>query len=271
MSFHLQFKQKSPFFLKRVKYFLSRFSGVRLQKAKSLHFVSMNGRSFKRLVLCDSYLASTIERNLETFRGSEHFPALVTCYEREIWVDFIDGLPIKVVDEEIVKKMADFYAMLYSRQFKYVDTTESPFPHRLQQDLLFLHHIGVLSDDLHSTLAEVAKRLIPQKILMGWDYSDPVLKNFVILKESGKVCAVDVEGLAENQLIGMGVAKACLRWLDPYRSLFFEHLAKQNVPDFQVSFPFIELCFLAKWTKRAFFEQKFKIIDPSLFERFRHL
>jgi hypothetical protein len=233
--------------------------------------VTINGQCFKRLIFCDSYLASTIEQNLESFRGSEHFPALVTCYEREIWVDFIDGLPIKVVDEEVVKKIADFYAMVYARQSKYVDAVESPFPHRLHRDLLFLRHIGVFSENLHCELDAVARRLIPKQILTGWDYSDPVLKNFVILKESGKVCALDVEGLADNQLIGMGVAKACLRWLGPYRSLFFEHLARQNVPDFQSDFPFIELCFLANWTKRAFFEQKWNIIDPSLFERFRHL
>ena len=270
MSFPLRVHQRSPFLLKRVRYFLSRLFGIRLQKAKSLHFVTINGRCFKRLILCDSYLASTIERNLEYFKGSEHFPALATCYEREIWVDFIDGLPLKVVDEEVVKKMADFYATVYARQSRCVDAAESLFPHRLHRDLLFLRHIGVFSDDLHCVLDAVASRLLPKKLWIGFDYTDPVLKNFVILKESGRVCAVDVEGLADNQLIGMGVAKACLRWLDPYRSLFLEHLTRENVPDFQSDFPFIELCFLAKWTKRAFFEQKWKIIDPSLFERFRH-
>ena len=129
----------------------------------------------------------------------------------------------------------------------------------------------MFSENLHRDLDAVANRMTPKTLWMGFDYSDPVLKNFVILKDSGKVCAIDVEGLADNQLLGMGIAKACLRWLDPYRDLFFEHLGRPHVPDFRKDFPFIELCFLAKWTKRAFFEQKLKIIDPNLFERFRHL
>ena len=271
MSFSFRFQQQSPFLLKRVRYFLSRIFGVRLQKAKSLHFVTINGKRFKRLILCDSYLASTIERNLEHFKESEHFPALATCYEREIWLDYIEGLPIAVVNEDVVKKMADFYATLYSKQPQCVEAAESRFPHRLHQDLLFLRQIGVFSENLYQELDMVAGRLTPKKLWEGFDYSDPVLKNFVILQDSGKVCAIDVEGLADNQLLGMGIAKACLRWLDPYRSLFFEHLARPHVPDLRENFPFIELCFLAKWTKRAFFEQKWKIIDPTVFERFRHL
>jgi hypothetical protein len=82
MSYRQFNRQRSPFLLKRVRYFLSRLFGTRLQKAKSLHFVTVNGKQFKRLVLCDSYLASEIEQHLETFRGSEHFPPLVTRSRR---------------------------------------------------------------------------------------------------------------------------------------------------------------------------------------------
>ena len=268
MSYRQFNRQRSPFLLKRVRYVLSRLFGTRLQKAKSLHFVTVNGKQFKRLVVCDSYLASEIEHNLETFRGSEHFPLLVTRYEREVWVEFIHGDTIKTVDERIVEKTADFYTSLYTRNPRYVDAANSLFPYRLHQDLRFLHQVGILGDNIYRELGETAERLVPKKLWLGFDYSDPVLKNFLIRSDSGRLCAVDVEGLVDNQLLGMGVAKACIRWLGPFRSLFFEHLARQNVPDFQSDFPFIELCFLAKWMKRAFFEQDWKVINPSQFERF---
>jgi hypothetical protein len=175
------------------------------------------------------------------------------------------------VDERIVEKTADFYSSLYTRKPRHVDAADTLFPHHLHQDLRFLHQVDVLGDNIYRELSETAEKLIPKKLWLGFDYSDPVLKNFLIRSDNGSLCAVDVEGLVDNQLLGMGVAKACIRWLGPFRSLFFEHLARQNVPDFQSDFPFIELCFLAKWMKRAFFEQDWKVINPSQFERFRRL
>jgi hypothetical protein len=271
MSYRQRHQQQSPFWLKRVRYFLSRLFGTRLQKAKSLHFVTINGQSFKRLVLCDSSLASEIEGNLESFHGTKLFPALVTRYEREIWVEFVTGVSIEKVDESIVEKVADFYATVYSQYPRYIDAAESPFPHRLHQDLRFLHQTGILTDSVYQEVDGVGKSLTPKNLWVGFDYTDPVLKNFLILPEHGSVCAIDVDGLAGNQLLGMGVAKACIRWLDPYRDLFFHHLIRQDVPDFRSDFSFIELCFLAKWTKRAFLEKDWKVIDPSLFNRFRNM
>jgi hypothetical protein len=250
---------------------LSRLFGTRLQRSKNLYFVTLNGQRFKRLILRDSYLADEIEQNLERFGASEHFPRLVIRYEHEIWVEFIDGTGIKTVDEHVVKKMADFYAAVYARRPRYMDTVESPFLYRLHRDLGFLNQVGVLANNVYRELNTTAERLTPKRVWVGFDYSDPVLKNFVITRDGGRLCAVDVEGLVDNQLMGMGVAKASMRWLGPFVKVFFDHLARKEVPDFQSYFPFVELCFLAKWTKRNFFEKKWKVVNPTLFERFRHL
>jgi hypothetical protein len=147
---------------------------------------------------------------------------------------------------------------------------QSPFPGRLYQDLHFLRQINVLTQDSYQDLQAAAHDLIPEKVWVGHEYTDPVLKNFIARKENGRICVVDVDGLAGNQLLGIGVAKACVRWLGPYRSLFFSSLAKQGAPDFQKYFSFVELCFLAKWMKRAFLEHDWKVMDSTLFERFRH-
>lgn len=270
MSYRHRARQCSPYLFKRVRYRMSRLFGTRLQRSHTLSFVTINGHRFKRLILPDSYHASKIEQNLESFAQSAFFPPFVARYEHEIWVEFIDGSRIQTVDERVVRKVADFYASIYARRSWQVDIDDCPFLHRLYQDLRFLNHVGVLTDRCHQDLSKTVEQLTPQKVWVGFDYTDPVLKNFVISRAEGQLCAVDIEGLADNQLIGMGVAKAEVRWLGSFRAVFFEHLNRSDVPDFQSYFPFVELCFLAKWTKRNFFERKRKKIDPALFNRFSH-
>lgn len=269
MNFKRSIRQSSPFILKRVKYFLSRLFGSRLQKAKGIHFVTVNGHRFKRLLLCDSYLASEIERYLENFTQSGYFPPVVARYEHEIWLEFVEGISIKSVDEQFVVKIAEFFATVYGTYPALLDVKKTPFPDRLLQDLRFLHQIGVLTQAAYLDIQAVVPTLIPEQVWVGYDYTDPVLKNFILRPETGRICVVDVDGLAENQLLGTGVAKACVRWLGPYRSLFFSSLANHGAPDFQKYFNFVELCFLAKWMKRAFLEHDWKVIQPTLFERFR--
>ena len=264
-------RQSSPFFWKRAKYFLSRLIGTRLQKDKNIHFVTVNGQRYKRLILCDSYLASEIEQSLDCFASSGFFPPLLTRYEREIWLEFIEGQSIRSVNEPLVLQIADFYATIYRMNPVLVKTTEWSHHGRLLNDLRFLYQIGVFTQASYQDLHSTAVALTPDQVWIGYDYTDPVLKNFILRPEDGRLCVIDVDGLACQQLIGTGVAKACVRWLGSYRAAFFSSLANQQVPNFQQYFDFIELCFLAKWTKRAFFERDWKVINPVLFERFRGL
>ena len=67
----------------RLSYWLSRMltrflnlRGLRLRKAKSLHFVTINGQRFKRLQLADSAIARDIERNLEVFQADDILSAI---------------------------------------------------------------------------------------------------------------------------------------------------------------------------------------------------
>jgi len=267
--FRFSTRQRSPFWWKRLGYWMSRFGGTRLQKAKSLHFVSINGQQFKRLVLCDSYLAFEIERNLECFRGVGIFPNIVIRYEREIWVEFVEGLPIKEIDEPLVGKMANFYGHLYSEAPRLVETNTTIFPDRLDRDLHFLNQIGIVSDGLLGELRKSVDILRPNHCWIGFDYTDPVRKNFVLNPKTQLLCAVDVEGLVSEYLIGMGAAKALVRWLNPFKEEFLRLTAVNGAPDFQAYYGFVELCFLAQWMKRAFFERDWKAIKPAYFEEYR--
>lgn len=270
MNFNRSIRQSSPFFLKRVKYFLSRLFGTRLQKAKGIHFVTVNGCRFKRLILCDSFLASELEQHLGSFVESGYFPPIVARYEHEIWLEYVEGIPVRSVDEQFVLNLAEFYSTVYGKNPILLNTKQLPFPDRLLQNLRFLHQISVLPQATYEDLQATVPDLIPEHVWVGYDYTDPVLKNFILRTETGRICVVDVDGLAGNQLLGIGLAKACVRWLGPYRSLFFSSLANHGAPDFQKYFSFVELYFLAQWMKRAFLEHDWKVIDSTLFERFRH-
>ncbi len=261
-------QQQIVYWLSRMLMRFPTLCGLCLRKAKSLHFVTINGQRFKRLQFADSAIARDIERNLEVFQADDLFPRLATCYEHEIWVDFIEGERPRQATEQVVRQVAAFYTTIYTKHPTLTDTTQTAFPTRLAQDLRFLHQVGVLSDPLYAQLQRVIEQLAPPRVWTGFDYTDPVLKNFILSHENGRLYAIDVEGIADNQLIGMGTIKASVRWLGEFRPLFYTHLAKLGAPDFQSYLPFVELCFLAKWTKRNFFEGKKKKIDPGLFERF---
>ncbi len=271
MTFSPSIRQSSPFLGQRIKYFLSRLFGTRLQKDKSIHFVTVNGTRFKRVILCDSFLAKDLCDHLERFNPSGFFPDVVARYEREVWLEYVDGKRVRSVDEQFVQNIAEFYATVYGESPILRETDESKYVERLFQDLRFLRRIGVLSEDVYRDLCAAVPELAPKHVWVGYDYTDPVLKNFLLRSDNGRLCTIDVDGLASGQLIGMGVAKACVRWMDSHRSLFFSSMIQYGGPNIQEYFPFVELCFLAKWTKRAFFEHDWKVIDHALFERFRRL
>lgn len=242
--------------------------GLRLRRAKSLHFVTLNGHRFKRMQVADTRIAADIERHLQVFQADGIFPDLITRYEHELWVDFIPGARPEQVTERFVRHVADFYAVIYTKRATLEETATTAFPGRLARDLRFLHRVGVLTGARYAQLCRAAERRVPQRVWIGFDYTDPVLKNFVVSREGERLYAVDVEGIADHRLIGMGTVKASVRWLGDFKPLFYEHLAARGTPDFQSYLSFVELCFLAQWTKRNYFEGKTKKIRPGLFDPF---
>ena len=162
---------------RRTRTWLGRIFGTQVLKSQDLRFVTINGHRFKRLILHDSYLAADIERNMEAFGESAHFSRLVTRHENEIWVEFVDGALLRSVDDDVVARMAAFYAAIYARRPRLVATDEGPFLEHVERDLRFLNQVGVLGDEAQMQLAAIAKRLLPPRVWVGFDYVDPVLKN----------------------------------------------------------------------------------------------
>lgn len=254
---------------RRARYLLSRVVGNRLQNSQRTRFVTRNGRRFKRLILRDTALAAEFERNLDAFTGSPHFPQVAIRYEHEVWLEYVEGSPITAVDVPLVEKIADFYAVTYRRRPQAVPLAETTIPFCLRRDLHILKRVGILSDATHRTLGSAVDALAPETVWIGFDYVDAVLKNFVVTRRGERVCGIDVESLRRDQLIGIGVANALARWLDPFRAVFFQRLFRdEDVPDFRPYLPFVELCQIAAWTKLYFFEKKRKRIRPEMFDKF---
>ena len=270
MPHRIRIRQRSATsWLRRIRRRLSKLGGARLQKSQQVYLVDINGNRFKRTIQADGYTAACIERTLTRFGESDRIPGVVIRYERELWVDFIPGRPIEAIDSAVIKKIADFFSELHSRDPRLVPTGETPFAPRLQRNLRFLHRVGVLAENVYDELQESAQRIEPEAVWVGFDYTDSVLKNFVIADDDGRVCAIDVESIAADELIGVSFAKASQRWLDPWREEYLEHLNRPGVPDFRPYLPFVEMYFLAHWMQRAFVEQKWRFVDASGFECFR--
>lgn len=262
-------RQEAGYSLKRrtVTWFKRRF-GTLLVKSQELHFVTINGHRFKRLTLRDSFLASEITRQLEAFGPSDLVPELVTSHENEVWVQFVEGDRPAAIDELLLSKMAKLFATIYNREAKQVALADLPYMARISQDLRFLNQVGVLNDTTRAELQAFANRTAPEKVWIGFDYIDPVLKNFVIKKADGNLCAIDVESLATDQLIGTGVAKACVHWLQPHREPFLSQLTEAGAPDIRPYFAFVDLAFLSDWTTAKVLTGKRRFVRPELFERF---
>lgn len=243
--------------------------GTRLQKSQRVYFVTIQGKRFKRIIQPDSYTAARIAENLTRFGESDRLPRLVTEYEREVWVDFLPGHALGPVDEKLARQLADFFAELYARAPRLLPAAATPFPARLRRNLRVLSEVGVLEATLRADLERAAERLAPDTLWVGFDYTDAVRKNFIAAADDGRICAVDVESLAADELIGVGFAKAAERWLGSYRDAFLDQLRQPGVPDFLPYLPFVELYFLAHWTQRAFFERKWRFVGAERFERFR--
>jgi hypothetical protein len=240
-----------------------------LRKSQRLRIVEVNGVRYKRLVLHDAYIAERIERTLEAFGPSPRLPRLVTRFENELWLQFVPGEPLTHVDDGVLSEVTAFYAELYARATRMVPTEETALPQRLQQDLVFLHETRIIGAEAWRDVSATARRIAPANVAVGFEYTDPVLKNFVSPESGGPLCAVDVESLVRDRTLGAGIAKANVYWLAPaQRERMLDEL-DATVPQLRAQLPFVELCFLARWTKTKFLTGKPKLAHEQRFEAFR--
>ena len=130
--------------------------------------------------------------------------------------------------------------------------------------------MGVIDHPTYNMLDRVVDPLTPAQVWLGYDYTDPLRRNF-IATDDGRLRIIDVESLRGDYLLGSGVAKARLVWMEPYQVQFFGEMKKFSAPDFEAYLPFVELHFLTQRIKISLLHGKDRLVDPSLLNRFKGL
>ena len=177
--------------------------------------------------------------------------------------EYVPGRALNPRDGADLSALAELFAAFYSRS-RQVDLAETEFPYQLWADLRFLARVGVIDAGLHAALSELAQHRQPARGWVGFDYNDAVSKTFIIRDDDGRACAVDVESLQPDMLVGWGLVKAKVRWLGASTETFLEQVVDAGSPDFREYFDYLELSFLARWTKFGFMERKWKYVQPEL-------
>ncbi len=245
---------------------LARFSN-RPPRTQRVSLVTVGGAHCKRIVFADSHHAANVAARLQRFAHEGIYPGLILERERELWVEFIEGDRVRDVDDALVTAMARLLATLAKRAPRQVPLRETPWLLDLERDLSFLARVGVLDEEKSHRLAGRAREIAPRMVWVGHDCSDAILKNFVWTPE-GRLRAVDVESLGEDQLIGVGAAKAVLRWAGGRRGDLLAAMKDAGAPDFHSYFDFVELGFRAFWQKSSVLEKKHRFVDAGVFTPF---
>ena len=246
---------------KRIRYYLSRIWGVRLQKSQKLYFLRAGAYRAKRLVLRDSFLAEQIETRLRAVARLAYFPRPLVRFENEVWVEYVDGERPDPSDANFAKQLGEFYAALYGESPRRVPLADTAVASRLETDLDFLRGVEVIDGPLFDRLAIRARALEPSHVWLGWDYTDPVLKNFVLSREDGRLVAVDVESIEPNVLLGTGIAKAAIRWHGDPRDGELLSRATAALPELAELYDYVELCFEAHYAVRMVIERKWHHVE----------
>ena len=265
-----RFRQSSLHSLgRRVGMALRRQLLGRFVPEKQVRLIEIGGARCKRLTLPDTWTATQLARSLERFRAHPVFPALIAQSANELLLEFVEGRPIAdPLDAAGCDQLADFFAVLYAQDRHAVETRNAGFVAALQQDLDFLGRVGVLEAAAVPELARAAEALVPAQVYVGHDYLDPIARNFVVTP-AGRLVAIDIEDLLPNQLLGSGVAKAVLRTPGAERERLLAGIRRTAGLDLAPVMPFVELAFLAGWTKRALLKGRARLVRPELFEPFR--
>lgn len=263
MKFRLgSFFQKNAHSLPRRIYFalLRRLFGV-FSKRQAVYFVNIGGMRFKRVVLGDSYEAARVEAALLAAPDEARFPPLIQRHENELLMGYVEGRRFDGASESDRNALADFLGVLYAAEKRTVPPGN--LRRALETDLDFLLDAGLVDRPLGEALLARAGKLHPVEIQTGFDYLDPVEKNFIIADDA--LHAIDVESLRRDVPLGTGIAKAGIHWLARDRTrAFVERVERTAGVDLAVQLPYIELCFRVGWTKRKLLQGKHRSIRIEL-------
>jgi hypothetical protein len=241
----------------------------RFLPGKRVRIVEIGGARFKRVTFPDAWTASRVARSLAPFRAQRVFPVLFAQSGSELLLEYVEGRPLaNPLAPADCDRLAGFFAVLYAQERRSVACRGSGRVDEVVADLAFLSQAGVLDASAERELAAAAAALAPERLEVGYDYLDAIPRNFLDASD-GRLVAVDVEELFPDQPLGGGVAKAALRIPGADRDRLLAGIRSGAALDLAPAMPFVELAFLAGWTKRALLKGRSKLVSPERFEPFR--
>lgn len=241
--------------------------GRRWVKRQRVYLVEIGDLRLKRIEMTDSARAATKESALRRLTGLGVTPPLVARHHADIWVEYVDGARVSPEEADLPDRFAALLAGLYATAGAKVPATDRFGAGAVRADLDLLARAGALPRHTTDAAAALLDSLAPRAVWVGCDHTDLLVKN-MLRRNDGTLCLIDVESVVEEEAVGTGFAKACARWIGTRRDEFIAALQRQpGLPDFLSYFPYLELRFLASWSKRSLLLDKPKLVQPVLFDQ----
>lgn len=232
-------------------------------KQQTLHLVQVGGLRAKRVVFAHASQAASVERALEALRDSGVAPEPIARYGSELWVEFVEGTPLPSNAPPPLQGLARVFQSLYRIDTRELERSDRDFAREVLRDLRMLRAAGVIDAETHARLERHVEARCPARAWTGHDYLDARPGNFLRTAE-GRLRIIDVESLVPCELTGTGAARAWLRWPALEREALLSQLMVEGVPRFADYADFLELRFVARWTKRCLLQRKLRLVDPEL-------
>lgn len=246
---------------------LDALAGRRWVKRQRVFLVRSGGLALKRIEMTDSVRAERKEAALKAFALTGILPRPVARHHADLWVDFLHGSPLRPDATDLADRFAALLAILYGTNARLLETPAALGADAVAADLDVLARAGVIESMEASELAGRARAIVPRELWVGFDHTDLLPKN-MLRRDDGSLCLIDVESVVDNEAIGSGFAKACHRWIGDRRGEFLSALrSRPEIPAFSDYLPYLELRFLASWTKRSLLLGKTKLVDADAFRR----
>lgn len=258
-------KRRLEPFVQRLRRIERLFRGGHV-KQQRVYRVHIGERDLKQIVFSDAAQAERTAARLDALADTGLLPRRIARYANELWVDYLEGSALDPAGPAPVQELAALFAAFYVRAPVPIADDAIRLRAEALQQLQLLRDVGVVDA---ATLRGVEARCLTSPLPAlwhGYDYLDARPENF-LRDASGRLRILDVESVADGEVIGTGAARAWLRWPGVEREALLRGIAQAGGPDLAPAAAFLELRFAAGWTLRSLLMRKRRLVEPALFRR----
>jgi len=246
--------------------FFDTLLGRRWVKRQRVFLVEAGGLKLKRIEMLDSARAAAKEDMLLQLAATGIAPKLVARHHRDLWLEFVEGERVDPADPRLPDDFAKLLSALYGSGATVVAPRGIYAPDAVERDLALLVQAGALRAKTAERVGALLPAVVPNTLWIGLDHTDLLARN-MLRRADGRLCLIDIESIVSGEAIGTGFAKACIRWIDPARERYVEAVrSRSEISGFLAYLPYLEIRFLASWSKRSLLLGKEKLVEPRLIE-----